>query len=424
MAVPAELLELLQSMRIVGVPGVVNAGETFAPQLEPSTAAIFGLAIPRTLAKVDLLLLLNHMFDRTGNAISGDIDIAGVFKAVEFPQPIDAGATLVNPNQPPSNALAYLEPAVAGPGYTLSISPDVQGLIGKLRTKVEGVLRGRLYQQVLDAAPTVAVSWRVTDSQNNNLGAGDVGNLGNAAAPVFVFLPNMVELTTSPSLRVRRLYCDLAVTTYTGPGGGPEVTNFTVGPLNVDLPDVPIPTVLAMTEDANFGGRVLVAVPQGSVLSAADEIQNRLQPALAVFNRLAALGLLTASGLSYATGINGLNDLINLLPATTFVRGSQNDLDDVVRQVRDWWPDRTWEDCIDSILLVGPRNRTVTISDRKNQWQGAGKFSLRLGPSCVAKIDRTSVFPIQATPADAIVQVIVNPEDGNFHDNISSFAFV
>jgi hypothetical protein len=220
------------------------------------------------------------------------------------------------------------------------------------------------------------------------------------------------------------VYCDVSVTTNTGTGGAAEVTNYTVGPLNFDVPDVPIPTVMAMTEDANFGGRVLVAVPQGSSLGAADEIENRLQPALNAFNRLQALGLNTATGLSYAVSINGLNDLINLLPATTFVRGNQDDLDDVTRQVREWWPDKTWEDCIDSILLVAPQNRAVTVSDRKNQWVGAGKFRLRGGQSCFAKINRTSVYPLQVTPADATVQEIHAPEDGNFHDNISSFAFV
>jgi hypothetical protein len=427
MPVPVEMMELLQSMEIVGVPAVVGPGEPIQPQLNPPPAALDALAIKRTLAQVDLRLLLNPITNPKDEVVRGDIDLAGVSKAVTFPafttQP-PPPAPSIDPNEIPAGALSHLEPQAATglPPYTLAISAGVQGLVTKLRTQIDGIITGSIFRQILPAVPNVALTWHVTDSQGN--GVPDVVDIvGNPAAPSYVFLPTLVEFTWSPGSRTRRLRCDLRITTSTGPGGAPETTNFSVGPYNVDVPDVPIPTVMAMTEDADYGGKVLFSVPAGSAVSAADQIAGLLQPALTVFNRLAAVLGGIATNISYATAAVGLGDLMSLLPASTFVRGNQDDLDNVVRRKKTL-RDQRWEDCIDSLFLVGPPGRGVTVSVRKHQWEGTGKFRLTLGGTCFAKIAKTSVYPLVVAPGDAVAQSIVAPEDGNYHDNISSFAFV
>ncbi len=143
-----------------------------------------------------------------------------------------------------------------------------------------GSIVGAFGQTVLTQAPTVSVRWLVRDDAGHDLAAGTdflvsphpvpVGPDGTPndpltqLAPSIVFLPELVEFTGSdPALAPRQISCEV---TLTGPDDMEE--SWTIGPVKFVVPQVPIPSLLVMSEhaegDERGSGRVLVAVPGAS----------------------------------------------------------------------------------------------------------------------------------------------------------------
>src|SRR2546423_11735437 len=98
--------------------------------------------------------------------------------------------------------------------------------------------------------------------------------LANPAASV-MFLPVFAELSAGVDLIARRrIFCKVTVTV------GSEPKDRLLGPVDILLPKIQLPTVLVMTEHAVTGvgypGAVLVAVPSQSLLML-DQLTDKLR---------------------------------------------------------------------------------------------------------------------------------------------------
>ncbi len=118
MATPLPLLDLVNSLRLEGIPTRAAPGDRISPRILPDLSPRAGglpnltleaLTRGEMLAEIvaDLAPILNYIAQTLG------IDTAAVLKAVEFNKPVEARADLVDVSSPSVRDLPHLVPVGA-----------------------------------------------------------------------------------------------------------------------------------------------------------------------------------------------------------------------------------------------------------------------------------------------------------------------
>jgi hypothetical protein len=412
------------------------------PRLKPDPAGLQGLVNPEVLAELNLALILDKIALDLGGVPNGpEAGTAGldlVLKAVEFPPPADLKAQDVGTDEAATSALPHLipKPAAGVPPYLLQLSTDVEGLLGRLSGSLEplrtvvgsvaGKITGTVVRPgVLAAPPVVKIAWRVEDANGRSLDATEVVVGGTAEAPTFVFLPDFMEAGNNPSTTQRRLFCDVEVKKASN-SPADETVNRAVGPVTIDVPRIPFPTVMVLTEHAvggvGFPGAVLVAVPGTSLVHGPDQVGTLLQPARQVLQTLSLLAQFAGA----AAAIDSLTAILSAATKIAFMpQDVVNDLWTVVRTPGGIFGlgYESWEDVISSLVLVGPPGRTVSLHNRKNTWVGTGAFSVTLGSTGTATVATFAAGTPSCAPSSSTLIVITPSNTGTFNDVVSSYKF-
>lgn len=302
-----------------------------------------------------------------------------------------------------------------------STGNGVQGLIGRLR----GQMPVAVPTEVL---PQVQVSWRVTDAVGNDLiASGDAvapSGLGNRSLEV-LFVPEFVELTTTltdPGFSVRRISAEVRLS-----AGGTTVGPRTLGPVEIRVPRVPLPTLLTMCVHKPYHGPTLILVPGNSALPDLGGLTGRVQALQALLNPIRTLARLAAL-------IGGLDLLKRVLDQEPHVHFRKTDaignLNDITLVQRAWYQNDTEaEDELSSMFLITARDRGVECFNARKFSDGEGKFTLRAGTLFCAGIrDLHHKRPV-SEPAGTEIQINKEPPGGwfnpdRFGDELSSMRFL
>ncbi|MDQ3980502.1 MAG: hypothetical protein M3314_13265 [Actinomycetota bacterium] len=248
------------------------------------------------------------------------------------------------------------------------------------------------------------------------------GPLNGAILPIpsVVLLPTFGDLGAE-STSLRTISCTV---TLKAAGFADHVER--LGPVSVRVPQLPVPTILAMTEHsvgaADFPGAVLVAIPPHY------EIANweLLKPPLEAVDRLIkSLKLIVPNlpqplaDLGFTVGL--MLDLLSVPGRLSVLR--RNEVLDLWWETRfPGWP-HNWQDVISSIVLLGAEGRVVSCHNRPNLWSGTGAFRLITGPLPAAVLKSLwfkASSEAEVVPSDSRVVVDTQPER-HFNDVLSSF---
>ncbi|MDQ3679177.1 MAG: hypothetical protein M3378_01265 [Actinomycetota bacterium] len=340
----------------------------------------------------------------------------------------------------PGTVEGVLGPKPGAATITLPGLAQIAGTAGEVAASIK--------QSVLPSGtvPTVEVRWSITDEAGRELtGTPDLvvvngalsGVLGSVTLPTIAFLPEFVDLG-AVGTAVRRVSCTLTLK-------AAGFTDFprTIGPIPVTVPQVGLPTVLALSDqpgDVRDPSAVLVAVPGSypswdwrTLMGFLGTARGMLQPVMSLPPDLRV-------GLGEMVGvIDRLLHLLDVQPApVSFFR--TNEVLDLFWETRaPGWPSN-WQDVISSMVFLGTEGRTVSLHNRPNLWSGTGAFEVTLGVLPVAMVDSlqfrySSGSPEEGSatviPATSRVEVRELPTKGapaleptTFDNVISSFQFL
>lgn len=338
-----------------------------------------------------------------------DVDLDFIGKGVIFPNANPSDSTTTG--SLPIHDLTTVPP---------SITPGVQGLIGKIKGKMPVAVP-------TDVLPRIEVTWQVTDTAGNDLIAS-----GDALAPSGVndvilnvlFIPEFEELTASPpgtsTRRVSATVRLVAGSTVAGPR--------TLGPIDILVPRLPLPTVLAMFVDRPYRGPALIMVPASSAVPDLGALTGKVQELQTVLNPVRSLARLAA----LITGLDELSALLANEPHIQFRKtDSIRNLNDITLVQRSWYElnDIEAEDELSSLFMIGPRDRAVELFNDRSFDDGEGKFTLTVGPELFAGVrDLHRSRPASEPTGSEIVIDRVPPggwfDPDDFGDDLSSVRFV
>jgi hypothetical protein len=352
-------------------------------------------------------------------------------------------------------------------GLTGSIAGTVQGSIGNAETvlsttvtipnvptqlTIPSLVGAITTPKLLPNEPTVAVKWIVEDDSGNALDGTRVAikPSATAEAPSIVFLPEFTEMTgIGVSTSKRRVFCEVTLSLdIAPPESPPDIKTFTrkLGPFSIDIPRVPVPTVMAMIQhsvgDPAFPGGVLVAVPSTSMIRGLDEVRSLLEPLRSTLGRLRTLasliGMVTfGEAADYLDQVLALLDTADPKPPAFRKRDEVSSLDDVTLRPGGLlgFGRKSFEDTISSILMVGPPKRSVMVYRMRDfsdeiAHTDQGVFRLEVGPTAVAfvktlhrarPIDRIPCFP----EGSRFIEIIApSAPEARWNDKISSYRFL
>lgn len=371
MPAPQALLDMLNSIQVLGAPGRLNSGDKAKLQLSPDPMKGFDfLAEAQKLADIDLNVNLDDISLDLSPLPTGDATFEIVLKGVEFSKPVETTAANIQTNAQAVNELPYLVPNVGtGNIIQLGAGTKVEGLLGKLKGTINqaqgvvgsivGTITGALSRTLLSAAPTIALGWWIEDENANRLKAGDhfaftapAINPASSVTPELVFFPEFAEFSLgSDPLVQRRVFCKIDVTFLKpppNPGNMTETASRTIGPIMIHVPVLQVPTVAAMTlhavTDPSSPGAILLAVPSGSVIDGPQKLSAALKP---VQSSLKNLTVVAGAVFGEASAI--VDRLVGLLNPTAFVRKDrEDDLHNVQREPGGFlgFGYKSFEDCI------------------------------------------------------------------------------
>ena len=486
MPVPTVVLDVLNSLNIVPLPPQFNVGDRVDLGLMPGLNAFDVLSNPPKLFDIaldnitldDIAIDLSDIrlgpvgapgeekfqltldADNLAGSTPGATDLAVVSNLVELdPQssPVGTTAADLDTNEASLRALPHLVPNASGvpilstavKGLLSRITGTVRqvekfrgGITGSVAGHVRGTIRGTIRNlrgsvtapQLLPSPPNVTLEWYIEDGNGKRLTPNtDFVLLNNTQltnpAPSLMFLPVFAELSTGVDLIAhRRIFCKVTVTV------GADKEERLLGPVNIRLPKIQLPTVLVMTEHAvtgvGFPGGVLVAVPAHSLLQL-DQLTNKLQEVQVVLDRLQTVSQV----IGFADTVEQINRIIGLIgnPRIRIPRFLKAD------QVRDlWYVMRTpggflgfgyesWEDCISSIVMIGPPGRAARFHVAKDLFERRGAFEIILGAKAVGHIDNLTGSAPACEPTGTGGCTFNNrwdPPPSSFNDVISSYQFL
>lgn len=435
MPAPQILLDLVNSLQLVGVPSSAAAGDRISPRITPDlTAPAAGInplldalvrSDPLAMVNVDLRPIVNYIAQTLG------IDVATVLKAVEFDRPAETRADQVDLASARVRDLPHLVPL--GPSNVLNLSQLVEGLIGRSSGKLTFTGQDLPSQvtalitkpAVLASLPTVALNFRLLDEAGVPLVPGThfLGSI-TPPAPDFVLLPVVFEPgTNAPAVVRRSIACDVTVT-YTPIGGAQETIQHTLGPLPIDLSTTLVPLMVVLTEhavgDSSFPGRVLVGVPANSPLPDAAAAFGALGQMRGVLRALnAGLDLLS---IPIPDSIAAARSALATVAGLSIGRFRKGDLIGFFEWVVGIPPWDDWQQIFSAMFVFGPSSRHAFVGAPK-PLSGFELFPSALG---VGAVPDFAAQPPAASVGTAIQRFPPLPEappGGSFNDLITSVNF-
>ncbi|MCP1311770.1 hypothetical protein [Paenibacillus tyrfis] len=338
----------------------------------------------------------------------------------ELPEPIFA--KLVAPN---ISGVVFTDQL----GNTLPVYSDLHAFERPITEGTSPASHEPLSPIVSDLLPVTVVKVEISWSANRDDGTpAEFLVKPNLSAPrdantqvadvVFLFKPHVVELTrdnlrTAPLQRRQihikvRLSVDNILTT-----GWIDDLPF----VEVLIPSLQIPTVLALYQGINLQQSVLILVPSSSPFESVAGLRFFLERLNSIVYTLKEIG-------SFASFLLGLDSLVNALPS---VGGSNYVVtDDILLDDISFEPGATWEDRVSSILFIGPQGKWVHCQNKSHNDE-EGSFIITIGEEY-----HVIVPTLRANPLHPVDRIFINhqPTDDDpgehsylFDDTLSTIIF-
>ncbi|HKN84893.1 MAG TPA: hypothetical protein VJW17_15720 [Pyrinomonadaceae bacterium] len=181
-------------------------------------------------------------------------------------------------------------------------------------------------------------------------------------------------------------------------------------------------------DGAGYPGATFVAVPSQSLLSL-DQLTDKLREVQVVLSRLQNLSQIIGFGETIAQ-INQIISLLGTSRVPTFVKQDQvMDLWYVMREPGGFlgFGYKSWEDCISSLIMIGPPGRAARFYNGKNFWERLGAFEIVLGAKAVGHIDNFRGSNPACEPTGlggCTFNQRWDPPPSTFNDVLSSYQFL
>ncbi len=417
MAIPLEYLQSLASTfsAVREGPQQVAPGQPVQVKLIPSSAA--------DLHATDLL--------------DAAFDLTWISKNVRFANHTIEPSMLADPFSP-----ATIDALLAG-GMPARV-PVVGNLVG---TESLPGTPGEIAQLAgtlpiaVEVPVALSVVWQVLDSDGMTVlaeGPATFTALGSTTAPsvAFVFPPLTVELTNTLTVPLTRRFIRATVTL----SAGATTHSFTLPNIPLDIPAIPIPTVVVFFLHTNFAaasgdddGAAFIVVPNNSKLRSAEELQDTLDKLESTLSSLTSIAELAA----FLLGLSELTTALSAQPHVQFrIANAADEFDnfDDVTLKKHWagflfgWTNTEAEDELSSMIFIGPQRRQLQCFNDRNQDTEEGQFNLALGPKLHAIVRNLHTATPVSEPDGTEISVVVSPPGGwfnpdSFGDALSSLRF-
>jgi hypothetical protein len=397
--VPSQLLNLMSSLTVSGLPTSATPGDRIDLRITPDLAPRPDGALPPVLTdltKTDVLAVLDVDPGPLLNWVVSALGLEGWGKAIEFDQPVTATpADLATPS-PTKRALPHLVP---GTTPALHPSPNVEGTIGRLKlTKdaaagVANRLTGTLSKPgLLGTMTQPTVELRVFDETGTQLQSGNGFFQSSGFVPSLVFLPVAVpSAALQPTVRrTISVHVAMTFTPVTPPGAAPIPVTRDLGPFALDLATIEVPMVALLARHAlptsgAAPGHVFVGVPGNSPLNGLGDVVTALGQLRAVMSNLQLV--LGALGTGIPTAITDAVRAVSFVPtvASDF-RFGKGDLLGL------WALFADWQFIMSAAMVFGPSTRRAFFGTTLDS--GMAGFSLFPAPLGVGFIPDLNVAPI------------------------------
>ena len=329
-------------------------------------------------------------------------------------------------------------PALVGVPITGPTNPPgVPGVIGRLIGSVPVVLTRRAGENPGEVNIQVEARWRIRDERGNlatdvqwRIGNGNISSTGDVAVPagqaleaLQLALPIVVaELTTAQLPVVRRSIQASVNLSAAGESSG----WIDLPPIELLVPVIPIPTILAMTVHVDLGGAVMIVVPADSPFPDFAALSGAVVAARDLIDPLQTPTQDFPPGIDYlALVLPYLNQILNL-SYVTYVRTNEIDnLNDYTLEQEGLFSNDTEaEDELSSLLFIGPPRRRVRLFNDRDFDPGEGQLDVTIGQELVAYVSNLHTTSPQSVP-QGLVSVAHEAEDDEdgFGDTLSSLQF-
>jgi hypothetical protein len=402
MPVPLEYLQNLASTfsAVRSGPQEVLPGQPVVVKLVPSSAA-------------DL---------RVTDLLQGALSLTWISKDVRFEDHTIEPAMTADPFDPATidtlleGGMPARVPLVGGVGgfENLPGTPgQIAQLAGSFPVAVEVPIHLSVVWEVLDADAATVLA------EGSSTFTAPMGTTSPEVA--FLFAPQTIELTNTLSIPVTRRFIRATVTLT----AGSTTHSFALPNIPVDVPAIPIPTVIVFFRHINFAavsgdddGAAFIVVPHNSPLKSAAELQDTLNTLESTLSSLRSVAELAA----FLLGLSELTSALSAQPHVQFrVTNASNNFDNFnsVTLISGFLNDIEAEDEMSSLIFIGPTRRQVRCFRDRNR-QGS-RFLLTIG-SALHVIVRSlhSKSPI-SEPDPALIEVSATQR--SFGNELSSLSF-
>lgn len=402
MAMPQAVIDVLNSFSIVTPTNglLVTPGALLTPVLNTDPQTAFNaLMTPQVVATLNLQL-------------------------------VDVAAQLVA-----SRADGTVPGAITLTGGTLGTITGTVTEIDRIAGPITGRITGDILQQILNAAPTVNVQWTIQDASGQPLTPNvQFVNFGTPSAPIFMFLPEFVEFTFGPpALSVRNLFCTISVTV------GPDTASRTLPSVAVNVPQVPIPTLVVFTLSPSvvFGGgppAVLLGVPANSAVTDPSQVVSALTTIIGLLGTIGGIALPGAPPLigNFATAAGVIGTMLPFLApgVANFQKANGNG------NLFWIWPFGSYSNTIGGALVVGQRGRVVRCyKDSSDFWTGnyvarGGAIDITVGLTGTVSVASfatgmpPTAAPAIGDPSDSLCTTVVAAGLPNFDALMNAYQFL
>ncbi|MDQ1686268.1 MAG: hypothetical protein QOC82_3005 [Frankiaceae bacterium] len=343
------------------------------------------------------------------------INLQWVSENVLF-QPISTPPSADDLDDPPTVVDQLpVQPSIPVPGTP--VPAGVPGTIGLLTGTVPVF---EILDELVNVNATIEARWRVLDenkvpvasfgwSSQNVSGTGSEfvpspDHILNTAVELTMIPPFTDYVSLSAPLTVRRWI--EAHFRLTAAGVSTPWIDLV---FPVDLPPIPIPTVLLMFFNPDFNGPALLVLPENSPF-AKDSIMGALATARDELTEIRALVEFVGNFIDLVNSLEPVWDELSIAPTRADEISSLNDIDVVGTE---WWQvftnDREAEDELASLMFFGAPGRTLEAYNDRNFSDSQGQLNVTIGPELAVWIrtlyhSETDEFvPPDAAPAGRVV---------------------
>jgi hypothetical protein len=407
MAVPLQVLQSLASTfsAVREGPQQIAPGQPVNVQLVPASAS-------------DL-----HATD----VLTGALDLTWVTKNVRFTTPNTEPAMSADPFVPASiDALL-----TGGMPARVPLLGSVAGFQDLPGTPGEIAQLAGDFPIAVEVPVGLAVTWQVLDSGGVVLaeGPGTFTSPTGTGSPAvtFVFAHQTIELTSTMTIPLTRRFIRATVTLT----AGTTTHSFTLPDIPVDIPAIPIPTVIVFFLHTNFAaadgdddGAAFIVVPNNSPLRSLGQLQNVLNTLESTVSALTSVAELAAFllGLSELTGslaaqphvqfrvTNAANQFNNFNDVTLIQRGLLSN-------------DTEAEDELSSLIFIGAGGARVSCFRDRSRRGRSFTLTTGAGLHVIIRNLHSSSPAIEPAAPPFGGSIALSSGSSSFGDELSSLSF-